>query len=57
VTCPWAQSRISHYNAAQQVLNVYMSGGQTDGTVALWDTRKHSEVERFGSEKNQGTIR
>ncbi|ELR12783.1 WD domain, G-beta repeat-containing protein [Acanthamoeba castellanii str. Neff] len=50
-------SRISHYNAAQQVLNVYMSGGQTDGTVALWDTRKHSEVERFGAEKNQGTIR
>ena len=57
MTCPWVQSRISHYNAAQQVLNVYMSGGQTDGTVALWDTRKHSEVERFGAEKNQGTIR
>lgn len=49
--------RISHYNASQQILNVYVCGGQTEGSITLWDTRKQKEVERFGHEKNQGTIR
>jgi len=50
-------SRVSHYNDAEQLLSLFMAGGQTDGSVTIWDAQKQEEVEQFGSEKNQGTIR
>jgi len=50
-------ARVSHYNDAEQLLSLFMAGGQTDGSVTIWDAQKQEEVEQFGSEKNQGTIR